>query len=293
MSTATSTSPRTTPAPSPGDGKSRLRPSFTKLMTIGVLGFFLVMLAGVVGSVLLSSIATRWLNTWLPEGYTLSWFSSAWQEFGLTQVLLVTLQVAISVLVITLIIAIPAAYVLARQDFPAKRLLTVLFLLPIVVPTITYGVPLATLLYRLQLAQTLPGIILINLVPSVPFAILILMPFVEQVDESLEKAARIFGARNWQVFARVVLPLLAPGIIATSILLLVRTIAMFDLTFLVAGPTTQTLVVKLFYAVSAAGFRSPQSIDAMAVIYMATNVLLLAVAFKFINPSRIVGGGAH
>jgi len=289
MSAGTSTS---TTAPYQGSGRRR-RPSFTRLVTIGVLGFFLVMLAGVVGSVLISSIATRWLNTWLPEGYTLSWFSSAWQEFGLTQVLIVTLQVAISVLVVTLIIAIPAAYVLARQDFPGKRLLTVLFLLPVVVPTITYGVPLATLLYRLQLAQTLPGIILINLVPSVPFAILILMPFVEQVDESLEKAARIFGARNWQVFARVVLPLLAPGIVATSILLLVRTIAMFDLTFLVAGPTTQTLVVKLFYAVSAAGFRSPQSIDAMAVIYMATNVLLLAVAFKFINPARIVGGGAH
>jgi len=263
------------------------------LLTVIVLGFFLIMLAGVVGSVMISSVSTRWLNTWLPEGYTGRWFSAAWEEFGLTQVLLVTFQVAIAVLFMTLLIAIPAAYVLARQTFPGKRFLTILFLLPVVVPTITYGVPLATLLYRLQLAQTLPGVILINLVPSVPFAILILMPFVEQVDESLEKAARIFGARNWQVFARVVLPLLAPGIVATSILLLVRTIAMFDLTFLVAGPTTQTLVVKLFYAVSAAGFRSPQSIDAMAMMYMATNVLLLAVAFKFISPSRIVGGGAH
>ncbi len=291
MTAATSTSPRT--APKPSGGERRPRPSFTKLLTVIVLGSFLIMLAGVVGSVMISSIATRWLNTWLPEGYTLSWFSAAWEEFGLTQVLLVTFQVAIAVLFMTLLIAIPAAYVLARQNFPGKRFLTILFLLPVVVPTITYGVPLATLLYRLQLAQTLPGVILINLVPSVPFAILILMPFVEQVDESLEKAARIFGARNWQVFARVVLPLLAPGIVATSILLLVRTIAMFDLTFLVAGPTTQTLVVKLFYAVSAAGFRSPQSIDAMAMMYMATNVLLLAVAFKFISPSRIVGGGAH
>ncbi len=293
MSAATSASPPAGTAPEPAGDERRRRPGFTKLMTIGVLGFFLVMLVGVVGSVLLSSIATRWLNTWLPEGFTVSWFSAAWAEFGLTQVLLVTFQVAICVLVVTLVIAIPAAYVLARQNFPAKRLLTVLFLLPVVVPTITYGVPLATLLYKLQLAQTLPGVILINLVPSVPFAILILIPFVEQVDESLEKAARIFGAPSWQVFARVVLPLLAPGIIATGILLLVRTIALFDLTFLVAGPTTQTLVVKLFYAVSAAGFRSPQSIDAMAVMYMATNVVLLAVAFKFINPARIVGGGAH
>lgn len=292
MSTATTTS--NAPAETPDTATKRpSRLGFTPLVTFGVLAFFLIMLAGVVGSVLLSSFATRWLNTWLPESFTPSWFSQAWREFSLTQVLLVTFEIAGIVVIVTLVIAIPAAYVLARQDFPGKRLLTILFLLPVVVPTITYGVPLATLLYRLHLAQTLPGVVLINLVPSVPFAILILMPFVEQIDESLEKAARVFGAGSWQVFVRVIFPLLAPGIVATSILLLVRTIAMFDLTFLVAGPTTQTLVVKLFYAMSAAGFRVDQSIDAMAVIYMATNVLLLAVAFRFINPARIVGGGAH
>lgn len=268
----------------------RRGPGLTRAVTFGVLAFFLVMLAGVIGSVLLSSVATRWLNTWLPDGYTTHWFSDAWREFGLTQVLVVTFEVAVVVVVVTLVIAIPAAYVLARRNFPGKRLLLGLFLLPVVVPTITYGVPLATLLYRLQLAQTLPGVIIINLVPSVPFAILILTPFIEQIDESLERAARVFGARGRQVAFRVVLPLLAPGIIATAILLLVRAIAMFDLTFLVAGQDTQTLVVKLFYAVSGAGFRVDQSIDAMAVLYLATNVVLLAVAFRFINPERIVGG---
>ena len=269
------------------------RISVTRAVTLVVLAFFLVMLAGIVGSVLLNSFATRWFDAWLPQGLTLEWFSQSWREFGLSQVLLVTFQIAIAVVVVSLVIALPAAYVLSRRNFPGKRLVLVLFLLPIVVPTITYGVPLATLLYRLHLAGTFTGVVIINLVPSVPFAILILMPFVEQIDESLEKAARVFGARGRHVFAHVLLPLLFPGIVAVSILLLVRTVAMFDLTFLVAGPDTQTLVVKLFYAVSAAGFRVPQAVDAMAVIYMVTNVVLLALAFRFINPGRLVGGGAH
>lgn len=265
--------------------------TFTRALTVTVLGFFLVMLAGVVGSVSLNSVGVRWFATWLPDGYTLSWFARSWEEFGLTQVLLVTFQIAVAVAVVSLVIAVPAAYVLARCQFPGKRIVTILFVLPIVVPTITYGVPLATLMYRLHLARSFPGVVIINLVPSIPFAILILTPFVAQIDESLEKAARVFGASSRKVFSSVVLPLLWPGIAAVTILLLVRTVGMFDLTFLVAGPEQQTLVVKLFYAVAAAGFRAPQAVDAMAVIYMLTNVTLLLLALKFISPDRLVKGG--
>ena len=70
-------------------------------------------------------------------------------------------------------------------------------------------------------------------------------------------------------------PLLTPGILAAVLLVLVRTIATFELTFLTSGPTSQTLVVALYYAVSAAGVRAGQSIDAMAVIYMLTTLVWL------------------
>jgi putative spermidine/putrescine transport system permease protein len=63
---------------------------------------------------------------------------------------------------------------------------------------------------------------------------------------------------------------------------------MFELTFLTAGATTQTLVVSLYYATFAAGIRPTQSIDAMAVIYMATTTLLLVLALRFINPVQLV-----
>jgi putative spermidine/putrescine transport system permease protein len=258
-------------------------------ITWGLLGFFLVILAGVVGSVLLNSLATRWLDTWLPQGYTVRWFSEAWREFALAQVLLVTFEVAAAVVVVSILIGVPAAYVMARRDFPGKRFVMVLFLLPVIMPTITYGVPLATLLYDVRLAGTLMGVIVANLVPAVPFAILVFTPFVEQIDPRTENAARMCGAGTRQIFTRILLPQLIPGIVAVSILTLVRTIAMFELTFLTAGTEQQTLVVKLFYAVSAAGFRLSQSIDAMAVIYMATNVVLLAAAFRYISPQRLVG----
>ena len=255
----------------------------------GTVGFFILNLLAVIASVVVNSFGTRWFNTWLPAGFTTRWYVAAWEEFQLDQVLIVTLEVVAAVVVLSALFGVPAAYALARRDFPGKRLVMLLFLLPLMVPPITFGIPLATVLYRVGLAGSLSGVIVANLVPTVPFVILVMIPFVEQIDPRVEAAARVFGAGTWRLFTNVLVPLLAPGILAALLLVLVRTIAMFELTFFTSGPTSQTLVVALYYAVSAAGIRSGQSIDAMAVIYMATTLIWLLIALRFVNPTQIVG----
>ena len=66
------------------------------------------------------------------------------------------------------ILGVPAAYALARREFPGKRLVMLLFLIPLLVPPITYGIPLATVLYQADLAGSLSGVVIANLVPTVP-----------------------------------------------------------------------------------------------------------------------------
>ncbi|MFA6964773.1 ABC transporter permease [Bosea sp. (in: a-proteobacteria)] len=253
-----------------------------------VIGFFILNLFGMIATVVTSSFATRWLGTWLPAGWTTRWYSSAWDEFQLFDVLSVTFQIVFLVVFLSGLIGVPAAYALARRDFPGKKLVMLLFLLPLLVPPITFGIPLATVLYRAGLAGQMSGVVLANLVPTVPFVILVMIPFIEQIDTKIEAAARVFGANTFKLFIYILLPLLAPGILAALLLVLVRTIAMFELTFLTAGPTSQTLVVALYYAVFAAGVRAVQSIDAMAVIYMVTTLLWLLIALRFVNPTQIV-----
>jgi putative spermidine/putrescine transport system permease protein len=130
--------------------------------------------------------------------------------------------------------------------------------------------------------------VLANLVPAVPFVVLVMIPFIEQIDPRIEQAARVFGASTTSLFVRILLPLLLPGMLAALLLVLVRTLAMFELTFLTAGPTSQTLVVSLYYAVFASGVRASQSIDAMAVVYMVTTLFWLVIALQFVNPTQIV-----
>ncbi|NBJ10571.1 ABC transporter permease [Microvirga arsenatis] len=252
------------------------------------IGFFVLNLIAMIATVVTSSFATRWLGTWLPAGWTTRWYTSAWSEFQLWDVLVVTFQVIAAVVFISGALGVTAAYALARRDFPGKRLLVLLFLLPLLIPPMTFGIPLATVLYQTGLAGTFWGVVAANLVPTVPFVILVMIPFIEQIDPKVEAAARVFGANTFKLFIYVLLPLLLPGILAALLLVLVRTIATFELTFLVAGPTSQTLVVALYYAVFAAGVRAVQSIDAMAVIYMVTTLVWLIIALRFVNPTQIV-----
>ena len=250
--------------------------------------FFIVNLLAMIAAVVVNSFGTRWFNTWLPAGFTAQWYSLAWNEFQLPSILLVTVEVVGAVVVLSALIGVPTAYAMARREFPGKRAAMLLFLLPLMVPPITYGIPLATVLYQAHLAGAIWGVILANLVPTVPFVILIMIPFVEQIDPRIEAAAHVFGAGLGRLFFQVLVPLLTPGILAALILVLVRTIAMFELTFLTAGTDSQTLVVALYYAVFAAGVRPGQSIDAMAVVYMVTTLAWLLVALRFVNPTQIV-----
>jgi len=204
----------------------------------------------------------------------------------LLTILLVVVSAA--AVVISVLLGTPAAYALARRDFPGKQLVTVMFLLPILLPPIAYGIPLATVLYKYHLAGTLAGVVLANLVPSVPFVILVMTPFIEQIDPRIESAARMCGAATRSVFLRVLGPLLVPGILAAAILVLVRTVGMFELTFLTAGSDSQTLIVALFYSVNAAGIRAQQSTDVMAVVYTLTMLVLLVIALRFVNPTQLV-----
>jgi putative spermidine/putrescine transport system permease protein len=255
-----------------------------------MVGFFIVNLLGLIATVVVNSFSERWFTTWLPVGFTSKWYVSAWEEFQLPDVLLSTFEVVGAVVLISGLLGVPAAYAMARREFPGKRFVMLLFLLPMLVPPITFGIPLATVLYQANLAGSISGVVLANLVPTVPFVILVMIPFIQQIDPRVEAAARVFGAGTWRMFIHVLVPLLTPGILAALLLVLVRTIAMFELTFLTAGPTSQTLVVALYYAVFAAGVRAGQSVDAMAVIYMITTLAWLLLALRFVNPTQIVTG---
>ncbi len=81
-----------------------------------LVGFFVVNLLAMIGSVVVNSFGTRWLNAWLPAGYTPQWNALAWNEFGLPDILLVTVEVVGTVVLLSGLIGVPAAYAMARRS---------------------------------------------------------------------------------------------------------------------------------------------------------------------------------
>jgi putative spermidine/putrescine transport system permease protein len=260
---------------------------WTLALYVFVLGFILNLL-GIVAHVTVSAFAKSWFGTPLPPRFTTEWFEYAWSNFDLARVLTVTVAVALCVVVLALALAYPAAYVLARRNFRGKALLLLLYFLPLVIPQMTYGIPLATTLYGTPVGGTMSAVVLANLVPMVPLAVFVLIPFFEQISVNLEWGAATLGASRLQVFRRILLPLTVPGLLTAGVLILVNTVSNFELTFLVSGSGSQTLVVALFYNVFAGGVRPVYSVDAMALMYMSMVMVILLVALRFVRPTQMV-----
>jgi putative spermidine/putrescine transport system permease protein len=258
------------------------------ILFYGGIGFFLINLIGLIGVVVLGSLGDHWFASWLPEGgYSFQWYQFEAQHHDIVAVLINTLVVSVCSTGIAMLIGFPAAYVLARKRFRFKSLLMAVYLVPMLVPPLAYGIPLATLLLR-YLGSSLPSVVVINLVPVIPFVILILVPFIEQIDTSLESASHMLGANQFQTFLRVLLPLVVPGLLTAGVLAIVRTVSMFDLTYLVADASSQTLILSLYGDATASGITPAQAIDALSVVYMLTTMSLLGIALIFVKPTQFV-----
>lgn len=260
----------------------------TRILFIVAIAIYVINISGILLTVILNSFSKGWYSGFIPKIYTTEWYKYAANDHDIVNLLWVTFVVVIAVIAISLIIAFPAAYIMARHDFRFKGVLLTLFLLPMLIPPMTYGVPLAAVLYKARLAPKISGVIIANLVPIVPFMILLLIPFIEQVGMNLESAAKMLGANRLKIFFRVLMPLTAPGILTSIILSLVKTISMFELTFFVAGGKSQTIVVALFSDAFAAGARPYQAIDALAVIYFVITMACLVISLKFVSPTQMV-----
>ncbi|MCO5996812.1 carbohydrate ABC transporter permease [Actinoallomurus rhizosphaericola] len=151
---------------------------------------------------------------WIPHHPTLRNFSDAFAAQDLTGSALRSLIVAVSVAVLTVAIALPAAYALARRRSVLNRIAIGWVLVSQVFPVVLIIIPLFIILRRLDLVNTLPGLVLVHVTFVLPFALWMLQGYVRGVPRELEEAAAVDGAGRIRTLVDVVAPLLAPGVVA-------------------------------------------------------------------------------
>lgn len=128
-----------------------------------------------------------------------------------------SLFVATATTVIGVAVAVPAAYAFSRFKFPGKSSLFYAVLLRNMFPAVIFLIPLFILMRNLHLVNSYLSLIITYLTFGLPLSIWLLKGFYDNIPIQLEQAARIDGASRFQAFVRVVMPLSAPGIVATAI----------------------------------------------------------------------------
>ena len=211
------------------------------------LGFTLLVCAFLVVPVVMSVIAgvTENFFVGIRSGFTLRWIGEVWELYARTVYL--SIGVAIACLAVTLVLGVPAAYVLARSQNRWTRAFEELLVLPVAVPGLATALALILLYgqireFRASWAFILVGHVLFTL----PFMVRSVLAVMAAIDlKTLEDAAASLGARGGQRFFHIVLPNARPGILAGSLMVVTLSMGEFNITWMLHTPLTQTLPVGL------------------------------------------------
>ncbi len=156
----------------------------------------------------------------VPGSLTVEHFSQLFTDKGFGQAIVNSLQTTGISLILSLLIGICAAYIIARRrfNFGLKRPLTYWVLLVRVLPPVAFTIPLYTMFSKAGILNGKLPVILACILINVPLIIWFLISFFRDLPEEIEESAKVDGATEWQLFVRIVLPLVAPGIAAVAML---------------------------------------------------------------------------
>lgn len=186
-----------------------------------------------------------------------------------------------------LVLGVPLAWLLARTDFPGRRVVRALVTLPLVLPPVVGGVALLLALGRnglvgrwlddafgVTLPFTTAGVVVAEAFVAMPFLVISVEGTLRAADVRYEEAAATLGASRMTVFRRVTLPLVAPGIAAGAVLAWARALGEFGATLTFAGNfpgRTQTMPLAVYLALQ----RDPAAAIALSLVLLAVSVAVL------------------
>lgn len=219
-----------------------MRPSRVPFWTaIAVLLFFYLPILVLVAD---SFNAARFGGHW--AGFSLKWYVRLLHERDVWQAFRNTLVIAVTATAMATVLGTAAAFALHRYTSRLQALHYVLIYTPLVVPEVLMGISLLLLFVALGIGLGLVTVFLAHVTFCISYVAMVVLARLQDFDFSLVEAAMDLGANGWCAFRRVLLPLLAPGILAGALLAFTLSIDDFVITFFVAGPGATTLPIQVY-----------------------------------------------
>jgi putative spermidine/putrescine transport system permease protein len=266
------------------------RPAFTRLVQV-------IVIAAIVGGVLLPviplavwSVSQSWF---FPRILPLELSGRAWAYIGspfskVLSALANSLLIAGLVTAAAAALGIPAGRALGLHRFKGKAAIEFLILAPIIVPGLAVIMGIHVLFIKLRLVDTLYGVALVHLLPSLPYMVMVMSGVFANYDVEFEQQAFSLGAGRIRTFIHVTLPAVLPGIVTGSLFVFLISWSQYILTVLIGGGRVVTLPVLLF-AFAAAGDNAVTA--ALCIIFLAPAILILVFTSRYLSGESGTMGG--
>jgi putative spermidine/putrescine transport system permease protein len=194
-----------------------------------------------------------------PQGFTLHWFAAALADTRYLDAFSTSLLIGCAAMALSLVTGLPAAYALARFDFPGRRLVETALLMPLVLPAIVLSIALTLVFSHIGFTAGSSRLVVAHLVLCVPYVIRVALPVLERLDRSLEEAGQTLGASPVATFFLVTLPALAFIVSFDEI----------DLAIFLANPRAPTLPVTIYSAIQLGVDPTVGAVSALLVLVAA------------------------
>lgn len=224
-------------------------------------------------------------TAFLPREITLEYYRHVIFDLGFIDNIKNSIIISVSTTLIAIVIASLAAYGIVRffprlGDIMSKVLVTTY-----IFPPILLAIPYSIVMARAGLTNTRIGLVIVYLSFSVPYAVWLLVGFFKTVPIGIEEAARIDGANKLQVFARVVVPLVAPGIVATAIYTFINAWNEFLYSLILMNDTG-----KMTVAVALRSLNGSEILDWGDMMAASVLVVVPSIIFFCLIQNKIAGG---
>ena len=236
------------------------------------------------------SFARGWrFPSLVPQDWTLqAWRYALSDTAGVLGSVWLTIWIAVCVTVLATLIGVPAGRALGLHRFRGKRLVEMMILAPIIVPGIAVALGLHSVFIGLGLTNTVAGVVLVHLIPTVPYMTLVMAGIFANYDPAFEQQARSLGATPAQTFWYVTLPAILPGVIVGGVFTFLVSWSQYVLTLVIGGGRVVTLPLVLFNFM---GSGRNDIAGAIAMIYILPGLLILIPTARYLSGrSGAIGG---
>ena len=208
------------------------------------------------------------------SGFTLHWYGEFIRNTDLRAALGTSAEIAVLTSVGAVVLGVLSSLALARRVFRGKGAASALLLSPLVIPYVVFGISLLLLFHQLGVGRGTITVVVGHIVITLPYAILVLVPRIEQIDASLEEAAFDLGASRLRAFRSITLPLILPAVVSAFLIAFTTSFDEYAVASFLAG-SRLTFPLFLFSQLRFPD-KLPQVIAVAVVVLLLTMLVVVA-----------------